>query len=436
MKLVEIKEETPSWLLCEAAEGKNVHLEHVEDLVYNEGYLGAQKALNYMESLRKMFAQGEGGRVKVTVKWDGAPAIICGIDPADGRFFVGTKSVFAKTEPKLCKSAADINKFYSEAPGLAEKLKIALKYLSKLGIANVLQGDLMFTPGDVQKVPLTNGPNLEQECYIFTPNTITYAVPADSELGKRIEQAKIGIIFHTAYDGPSLPEMQASFGASVAGLQPNKAVWFDDATYKDLTGRASLTPEEDARLKSTLVAAARTFKKITEKDFNRIIFTGRKTRAGDEEYTEFANFIKPFINQMVRGGTQVGDPTTFLKNFLTYYKGKMEAEIAKLKGGPESTAAQARVQKIQEKEKFMADNSNTLLGILAIYKRIIEAKVMLLEKIKQVESIGTFLKTDDGYRVTAPEGFVAIGHDGGAVKLVDRIEFSKANFTAPKQWKK
>ena len=436
MKLFEIKETPTSWLLCEAAEGKNVHLEHVEDLVYNEGYLGAQKALNYMESLRKMFAQGEGEPVKVTVKWDGAPAIICGIDPADGKFFVGTKSVFAKTEPKLCKSTKDITKFYGEAQGLAEKLKVALKYLSKVGIANVLQGDLMFTPGDIQTASLPTGSGAMEDCYIFTPNTITYAVPVNSELGKRVAQAKIGIIFHTAYEGASLPEMQASFGASVAGLTPNKSVWFDDATYKDLTGRASLTPDEDARIKNTLVAAARTFKKITEKDFNRIIFTGRTTKGGDEEYTEFATFIKPFINSMVRGGTQVGDPTSFLKNFLTYYKGKMEAEIAKLKGGPESPAAATRIQKIQDKEKFMADNSNILLGILAIYKRIIEAKVMLLQKMQQIENIGTFLKTDDGYRVTAPEGFVAIGHDGGAVKLVDRIEFSKANFTAPKQWKK
>jgi hypothetical protein len=61
---------------------------------------------------------------------------------------------------------------------------------------------------------------------------------------------------------------------------------------------------------------------------------------------------------------------------------------------------------------------------------------MILAKIQKVESIGTFIKTDDGYKVTAPEGFVAIGHDGGAVKLVDRLEFSKQNFSATKAWKK
>ena len=432
MKLYEIKNVvTPGWQICEAAEGKNVHLPHVEDLIYSKGYIGAQKALNYMEGVRRMFAQGEGEPTKISVKWDGAPAIICGTDPADGKFFVGTKSVFSKNEPKLCKSLKDIRKFYGEQEGLAKKLAAALKYLSKLGIGNVLQGDLMFTAEDLTTAIIEG-----QEYYIFTPNTITYAVPVDSTLGDRIAAAKIGIVFHTAYEGSTVADMQASFGASVAGLTPTNSVWFDDASYKDLTGRASLTPAEDAKIKNTLLAAATTFRKIDEKDFNRIIFTGRTNKDGDEEYTEFANYIKPFVNNMVRGGEQVGNPTAFLKNFLIFYNGKQEAEIAKLKGGPDSAAAQARIQKIKEKEKFMADNSNTLLGILAIYKRIIEAKVMLLKKIQQVENIGTFIKTDDGYKVTAPEGFVAIGHDGGAVKLVDRIEFSRQNFAATKPWKK
>ena len=468
MKLFEIKNTSPKWQIFEAAEGKNVHLEHIEDEIYNLGYLGAQKALNYLEGLRRMFAQGEGEPTKVTVKWDGAPAIICGVDPADGEFFVGTKSVFAKTEPKLCKSERDINKFYGEQEGLAAKLKVALKSLSKLNIGGVLQGDLMFTPGDVETA------NIEgQDCYVFTPNTITYAVPVASELGNRIAAAKIGIIFHTAYEGASLPDMQASFGASVAGLTPSKDVWFDDATYKDFTGIASLTPEEDAQIKAVLLAAATTFRKITEADFNRIVFTGRKkiSASGKEEetMTEFGTHIKPFINNLIRGGEQVGDPTTFLQNFMTYYRGKMEKDINDLMAGSDFTDEQSeaiirymgttdaaqrkamqpelqqlkiktaiitRVDNIVEKEKFIADNSNTLLGILAIYKRIVEAKLLILQKMQKIESIGTFIKTDDGYKVTAPEGFVAIGHDGGAVKLVDRIEFSRQNFNATKSWKK
>lgn len=420
MKLFEVKDQAPTWLLCEAAEGKNTHLEHLEDMIFNEGFTGAQKALTYLESLRQMFDKGEGNPVTVTVKWDGAPAIICGTDPLDGQFFVGTKSVFAKTEPKMCKSAADIKKFYGESPGLAAKLTLALKYLSKLGIGGVLQGDLMFTPGDVQTANL-NG----EETYVFTPNTITYAVPVASELGRRIAQAKIGIIFHTAYEGPSLPEMKASFGASVAGLTPTSAVWFDDATYKDFTGIASLTPKENDAISRTIGQAAITLKKINQQKFNVILGN-----------PEFNSFIKPFVNNMVRGGEQIGDPTTFLNQFITFYRGKQEAEMAKLKSGPESKAAQGRIEKIKKTEQFIADNSNTLLGILAIYKRVIEAKLMILQKMQKIESIGTFIKTGDGYKVTAPEGFVAIGHDGGAVKLVDRLEFSKQNFSVTKSWKK
>lgn len=460
MKLFEIRETPKQWLLCEAAEGKNVHLEHVEDLVYNEGYLGAQRALNYMEGLRKMFAQGEGSPVKVTVKWDGAPAIICGTDPADGQFFVGTKSVFSKTEPKLCKSTADIKKFYGEALGLAAKLEVALKYLSKLGIGGVLQGDLMFTPGDLETL------NIEGRDYVtFTPNTITYAVPVESDLAKRITKAKLGIIFHTKYEGNTVSDMQASFGASVEGLAPSNDVWVDDAFYKDLTGRASLTPEEDQKIKNLLIAAATTLGKIKETEFNRIIFSDRQKN----EYTEFGSYIKPFVNNMVRGGTQVGEPTQFLQHFINFYRGKMEGEINKLMSEANFTDEQEelihqymatqneaarkdieqtliksgvkaavvrRIEKIIANEEFMESNSNTLLGILAIYKRIIECKLAVLAKMQQVENMGTFIKTEDGYKVTAPEGFVAIGHDGTAVKLVDRIEFSRANFLAPKQWKK
>jgi hypothetical protein len=246
-----------------------------------------------------------------------------------------------------------------------------------------------------------------------------------SELGSRIARSKLGIIFHTAYEGASLPEMSARFGAEVTGLNRTNDVWFDDATYKDYTGIASLTPAENSQISRTIGQAAITLKKINANKFDIILGN-----------PEFANYIKPFINNMVRAGEQVGEPIAFLNRFLAYYKGKQETEIAKLRGGPESAAAKARVAKIEQNEKFIEDNSNTLLGILAIYKRIIELKLMILAKIQKVESIGTFIKTDDGYKVTAPEGFVAIGHDGGAVKLVDRLEFSKQNFSATKAWKK
>ena len=410
MKLFEIKNQPAPWMLVESA--KNVHLEHLEDLIFNAGYQGAQSALDYIESLRQMLAEGTGTTTQLTVKWDGSPAIICGIDPEDGKFFVGTKSVFSKSNPKRCKDLEDILEFYGDKPELAEKLKSALKYLPKLGIGGVVQGDLMFTEGDVTTVEV-NG----ELCYVFTPNTITYAVPVDSNLGQRIARAKIGIIFHTTYEGDTIDTMTASFGVNVGSFTQTADVWFDDATYKDYTGVASLTPSENSKIQSYLQATADTMKKIGQPRFD-IILTNK----------EFARNIKPFINQMVRQGTQVGEPTQFLKQFINHYTAELMKGIEGLSGGIEGRAAQARIAKIKEKEQWIADNSNALLGILATYKRVIELKHMLLHKLSQVEGIGTFQKTADGYKVTAPEGFVAIGHDGGAVKLVDRLEFSRTNF--------
>jgi len=409
MKLFEIKGQTPNFLLTES---KNTHLEHVEDLVFNKGYAGAEEAVNYIDSLRHMLAEGTGTTTKLTVKWDGSPAIVCGVDPADGKFFVGTKSVFAKGEPKLCKSNRDIQNFYGSQPELAEILASALKYLSKLGIGGVIQGDLMFTPGKINTVSVN-----DEDCYVFTPNTITYAVPVNSNLGQRVARAKIGIIFHTAYTGDSIDTMTASFGVNVASLNPTADVWFDDATYKDYTGIASLTPAENAKIQKYLQATANTMQKIGPQRFDIIL-----------QDKEFARMVKPFVNKMVRAGSHAVEPTQFIKQFITHYESEMMKGIEDLAGGPQGRAAQGRLAKIQAKEQWIADNSNNLTGILAVYKRIIELKHMLLHKLQQVEGIGTFQKTNDGYQVTAPEGFVAIGHDGGAVKLVDRLAFSRTNF--------
>lgn len=406
MKLFELKKQTPKFLLTES---KNVHLEHLEDLVFNAGYQGAQEALNYIESLRHMLAEGTGTTTKLTVKWDGSPAIICGVDPEDSRFFVGTKSVFAKGEPKRCKSAKDIERWYGDVPELAEKLATALKHLPKLGIGGVVQGDLMFTEGDVSVVNVNN-----EDCYVFTPNTITYAVPVDSNLGQRIARAKLGIIFHTAYEGASIDTMKARFGVSVSSFTQHPDVWFDDATYKDYTGVASLTPSENASVQKHLSSTLSTMEKLGQQRFDIIISN-----------KEFARHIKPFINQSIRAGEQITDPTGFIKKFMVYYTGEQTKDIENVT----DRVAQNRLAKVKAKEQWVADNANNLLGVLAVYKRIVEMKMMLLRKLSQVENIGTFQKSAEGYKVVAPEGFVAIGHDGGAIKLVDRLEFSRQNFT-------
>ena len=154
-------------------EAKNLHLEHLEDEVLNNGVVGTRGAINFLQSLRDMLAGNAKSSVNVTVKWDGAPAIFAGINPENGQFFVGTKGVFNKNA-KINYSHEDIDRNHSGS-GLNNKLKVALTELSKLGITDVLQGDMLFTQDDLEKK------TIEGKQYVtFQPNTIVYAVPMES----------------------------------------------------------------------------------------------------------------------------------------------------------------------------------------------------------------------------------------------------------------
>ncbi len=213
-------------------EEKNLHLEHLEDELINNGSRGAREAIEFASSLVKMLAGKASKKYNITVKWDGAPAVFAGINPENGKFFVGSKSVFNVT-PKINYTNADIDQ--NHTGGLAAKLKVALASLSKLGIKNVLQGDMMYSDD-------LSSANIDGVNYItFTPNTITYAVPTDSDLANQIVKSKMGIIFHTEYTGKDMQSMKASFGPDISYLRKTADVWFDDATLKDESGVATFT---------------------------------------------------------------------------------------------------------------------------------------------------------------------------------------------------
>jgi len=402
--------------VVEDKEGKNLHLEHIEDLVFLQGASGAKEALQYINSVRDMLEEGGSVGKGLTVKWDGAPAIFTGTDPADGKFFVGTKGVFSQTG-KLVKSMEDLDRYGYEG-NLRAKLALALQLLSKLGIQGVVQGDMMYTKSDLQDGEIDG-----KESFIFQPNTIAYAVPKDSDLGRRIAQSQMGMIFHTTYTGDSMADMQASFGVDISGYNKTKDIWFDDATYKDLSGQASLTPEEN---KQILIGVNDTAKAMKTANFEAV---------NNKEYQEL---FMQYINARIRrGDTQTTDPDVFVKDFTDWYNGKVQKEISKLKNqDPASPAVKKRTDKINAQNDYMTKNMTGIASALAVYKDIIALKNMLINKLNKVDTIQTLLRTDKGYEVVNPEGFVAIGTENGAVKLVDRMEFSKNNFNAVKNWSK
>ena len=402
--------------VVEDKEGKNLHLEHIEDLIFLKGADGAKEALQYINSVRDMLEEGGSVGKGLTVKWDGAPAIFCGTDPADGKFFVGTKGVFSQTG-KLIKSSADLDK-YKYQGALRDKLILALNLLSKLGIQGVVQGDMMYTKGDLQSEDIDG-----KDSFTFQPNTITYAVPKDSDLGKRIAQSQMGIIFHTTYTGDAMEDMQASFGVDISGYNKTKDIWFDDATYKDLSGQASLTPAENKTILTGLNVTASAMK------------TANFEAVNNPNYKEL---FMQYVNARIRrGDQQITDAQPFIQDFTSWYNNYIQKDISKLKNqDPEAPAVKKRMDLINAQNKFVNDNIEGIASALAVYKDIIGLKNMLINKLNKVDSIKSLLRTDTGYEVVNPEGFVAIGTENGAVKLIDRMEFSKNNFNAVKNWSK
>ena len=417
MKLYEIaKRPAAQWTLLEGAGGAEFGLPYVEDLLFTKKYAGALEAMNFIDSVRSMLAAGSGQIENVSEKWDGSPAIVCGTDPEDGKFFVAIARSMSGRVPKIVKRESDIQNWYGDRPELADKLRTALKYLPSIGIQGVIKGDLMFTRTDL--VPET----IDGREYItFTPNTITYAVPTGSALYNKITVAEIGMAFHTRYEGETVPTMSPVAGNAVAGLTHTAKVWFDDDSYRDYTGIASLTPEENQRIESQLAAAVKTLTKIGPVRFDQVLSN-----------TEFSKHIKDYINRSIDSGEHITNPTSFLQGFVDFYKGRQESDIANMKSGPTSAAATRRREQMAATEQFISDNMNTFLGILAVYKRLVELKMAVLAKLNTIDHIGHFVRTDDGYRVTAPEGFVVVGHDFNRVKLIDRLEFSRLNRAKPR----
>lgn len=404
--------------LTEANLSKNVHLEHLEDEVLNRGVAGARDAINFLQSLRDMLAGNSPARtLNLTTKWDGAPAVFAGINPENGKFFVGTKGVFAKNA-KLNYTNADIDQNHPN-PGLNQKLKIALRYLPKLGIKGILQGDMMFTKGDI-KTETIDG----ERMITFTPNTITYAVPADTRLAQMMTAAQVGVVFHTSYTGRTMEDMKASFNIDIKNLNTTKDVWFRDADYTDASGTATFTAQETKNITRILSDVGSIFKNTSALVMNRLA-TNDKIKL----------FVKTFNNKKVREGQIISDTMRHTRELILDVEKQLNDRILEAK---REDTKKNRIAEKTEIMRFFRSYAVELKKIFDIQNGITEAKNMIVRKLQQVEQVArTFIKTDSGYRITAPEGFVAVDHlKGNAVKLVDRLEFSQANFNAAKNWSK
>jgi len=396
-------------------EFKRTHLEHIEDIILYDGFEGGKAVVEYFRGLLLTLKGTSSEKMSVSVKWDGAPAVVCGINPDNGKFFVGTKSVFAKNA-KVNYTKKDIANNHG-TDDLGQKLLKCLVHIKKIGMSGVYQGDLLFTDEDITRKNIDGKPNLT-----FTPNTITYAVPEQSELGKQIDRAKVGIIFHTTYVGDTLKDMDAQGGADVSGFTKSPDVFFDNATYKDVSGSAKFTNEETAdflaqidRLETLLASVPRNLSNL---------FGANQ---------DFVPFFQMYINAMVKQGQLPGNSNQFIKGFQKFYIERMQQQISGLKA---EKALKLRQDKIKQMPQFLNKLKAPLQNMLSFYKQVQSMKGFVLQKMNQAMAIGSFQQTENGLEVTEPEGFVAVDKSGSAVKLVDRLGFSRRNLTAINKFKK
>lgn len=388
-------------------EQKNTHMTHIEDLVLDGGVNGARQAIAALQSLRDMLVghEASASRVGLTVKWDGAPAVFAGTDPSDGKFFVAKKGIFNKN-PKVYKSHKDIE---ADTDGdLQTKLKIAFDNLKLLGIEGVVQGDIMFTKNDLKTE------NIEGEEYItFHPNTIVYAVPKDE--ASDLLNAEIGVVFHTSYTGKTFEEMRASYGVDVETFKKTSKVWAVSAGVSDVGGRANLTASETKQVTKALSNAGRLFKSIGRGVFELIASS-----------SELNLLINTYNNTFIRRAERMGTGRQHIRGLILFITERYQKEIDKLKT---DKSKDARKAKLKELVKVITDNSKDIANMFELQKELVVAKEIIINKLNQINKTKTFVKTKNGFKVTGAEGFVAIDRiGGGAVKLVNRLEFSTNNF--------
>jgi hypothetical protein len=395
--------------LTEAA-GKNTHMTHIEDLVLDGGVKGARQAILALRSLRDMLSGNTKAPVDVTVKWDGAPALFAGEDPRDGQFFVAKKGIF-NADPKVYKNHADID---ADTSGdLNKKLKLAFDNLKGLGIKDVIQGDFMFDQSDLKTETIDGVKHIT-----FHPNTILYAIPTGTPLAKQIAKAKVGIVWHTSYSGGTFETMRAEFGKDITSkLKSSPNVWQVDATLKDLSGTATLTQKDSLLVSKKLSDAGKIFKKISASTLKEI-----------ESNKELNLIINVYNNRMVREGQRITNTKKHATGLIMFVNDRYAKQIDKRTS---QKGKDIQISKRDELLKFFDKNNlKNLQNVFDLQNLIVDSKLIIINKLNKLSKIGTFVKTTSGFRVTNPEGFVAIDRmEGGAVKLVDRLEFSTNNFS-------
>jgi len=383
---------------------KMTHLEHIEDYIFNEGTAGINQAINFLENIYDVMKGKANTKIITQSKWDGSPSIVAGVNPENKKFFVATKSAFSKN-PKLLYTNSNIDDEYGDKGDLADKLKDCLKYLPNVLNDRIIQGDLLFSVSNKKKETIDN-----KKYITFRANTLTFAVPEDSELAYKIDKAKLGIVFHAFYDGDTIQNMKVNFEISKSSFKEHSDVWFDTSTYEDLSGNVFFTEKES-------------------EEYLDLISKIKNTKVDTKLLDFLVNnqvLVKSYTNKLYTAGSSFSNTKILVSGLISYIEGKLKQEIDKVK--TEKTK-EIKTKKMNDIIDFLKSNDKEMINIYNLFNLFTKTKNMVIEKLEEIRNTKFFIQTNDGYKVTKSEGFVVADRlSNYVVKLVDRAEFSKNNF--------
>ncbi len=214
-----------------------------------------------------------------------------------------------------------------------------------------------------------------------------------------------------------MTNMRASFNVTNSDFGTSSTVWAEDARYKDLTGNVTFTLKEYAKMQSLINKAKLALKGAAK---------GSDFIASNQE-------IQLHINTYTNAKVRAGDYSFSVKEFISFVNEKLSKSVKSLK------TEKARARKMKQINAIASRINSRSADINKVFKlnsALQQCVMMLVNKLQTVQSMRTFLKTSNGFKVTSDEGFVASDKVGNAVKLVNRLEFSRANFALAKNWVK
>ena len=397
----------------DAIDGAVKHIDHLEENILNKGKQGVIEAINQIESSISYFV--DESDYKISTKFDGAPAIVAGVD-TNNKFFVASKSAFAKN-PKINYTEEDITKNHGTG-GLADKLKLALRYLPSLNLKGIYQMDYMFDPQmKVFETPETiDGVKNENKFLTFTPNTIKYAVTENSPYGDQIARSKIGVAVHIEYMVQNGILKVKKYTSSTDEFSPSNTVFvFNVLANKPKNSKSSFS--------KLLLKDVKTKKKQLLKLADKVDFSAL------DDYT---STLKSYINSEIRSGRFLEDTSMSTEEYVSYISNRFIKDLERLKSEKGKAKKQEQMKSTLKSLQKLKPSIKNAFEITKIIANLKNNLIKIFNEITKNDLLGTYLEeSPNNWQTTAPEGFALskVTAAGAEItKMVDREEFSRANF--------